>query len=101
MLESFLARVKESTPGVTVRTGPMDRWAYARDASPEGYLERRAGIAARGPDAVLWPSSDEEISTIINLAAEHRVSITPFGAGSGVVHGLERARQHCVGPEAV
>ena len=36
------------------------------------------------PDLVVYPISTEEVSTVLALADEHRVPVTPFGAGSSL-----------------
>ncbi|HUS96914.1 MAG TPA: FAD-linked oxidase C-terminal domain-containing protein [Hyphomicrobiaceae bacterium] len=36
------------------------------------------------PDAVVWPDSTEEVVEIVRIAAEHRVPIIPFGAGTSL-----------------
>jgi D-lactate dehydrogenase len=39
------------------------------------------------PDAVLFPASHEEVAALARTAFEHRVALTPRGAGSGNVGG--------------
>ncbi len=36
------------------------------------------------PDAVVWPRSTEEAAAIVAVAAEHRIAIVPFGAGTSL-----------------
>lgn len=36
------------------------------------------------PDAVIWPNSTEDVVEIVRVAAEHRVPIIPFGAGTSL-----------------
>ena len=36
------------------------------------------------PDAVIWPTSTEEVQNIVHVAAAHRVPIIPFGAGTSL-----------------
>jgi D-lactate dehydrogenase (cytochrome) len=36
------------------------------------------------PDAVVWPTSTEEVREIVDLARTHRVPIVPFGAGTSL-----------------
>lgn len=36
------------------------------------------------PDAVIWASSTEEVQQIVQVAAEHRTPIIPFGAGTSL-----------------
>ncbi|TCS72655.1 D-lactate dehydrogenase [Sulfuritortus calidifontis] len=52
---------------------------YAQDETPGRCL----------PEAVLFPHSHEEVAAIVRLALEHRLAITPRGAGSGNVGGAQ------------
>ena len=36
------------------------------------------------PDAVVWPTSTEDVCEIVDLARTHRVPIVPFGAGTSL-----------------
>jgi D-lactate dehydrogenase (cytochrome) len=38
----------------------------------------------RKPDVVVWPLHTEEISQILKLANEKRISVTPWGAGTSL-----------------
>ncbi|MBI5493585.1 MAG: FAD-binding oxidoreductase [Deltaproteobacteria bacterium] len=87
-VEAFVAALRATVPGTDVRVGGLDRAAYARDASPETFLERRHGVLPVPPGAVCWPASAEDVAALVRLAAVHRVGLVPFGAGSGVVQGL-------------
>lgn len=50
---------------------------YAQDETPQ-YVE---------PDAVLFPASHDEVAALVRVAFEHRIALTPRGAGSGNVGG--------------
>ncbi len=39
------------------------------------------------PDAVLFPASHDQVVALVRIAAEHRIALTPRGAGSGNVGG--------------
>ena len=41
-------------------------------------------IENQPPDAVVWPETAEEVSEIVRIAADHRVPIIPFGAGTSL-----------------
>lgn len=41
-------------------------------------------IPAAPPDAVVWPLSEAEVVDVVRIAAEHRVPIVPFGAGTSL-----------------
>ena len=50
---------------------------YAQDETPR-HVE---------PDAVLFPSSHDDVAALARIAFEHRIALTPRGAGSGNVGG--------------
>jgi D-lactate dehydrogenase len=53
------------------------RTLYAQDETP-----RRIE-----PDAVLFPRSHDDVAALVRIAYEHRIALTPRGAGSGNVGG--------------
>ncbi len=65
----------------------LDRLSYARDMWPLALLWVRQGRTPPPPDAVVWPSTDEEVSNVIALARRRRFAVIPYGAGSGVCGG--------------
>lgn len=90
--EELIAELSRSFPG-RVSTTPPDRLAYARDLWPRGLIEVTGGQpAAHPPDAVVWPTSTEEVATIVRAAAAAGTPIVPFGAGSGVCGGARPIR---------
>lgn len=65
----------------------LDRLSYARDMWPLALLWVRQGRSPPPPDAVVWPSTDEEVANVITLARRKKFAVIPFGAGSGVCGG--------------
>lgn len=49
---------------------------------------RAGNVAAHRPEAIVWPTSTEDVSTIVRWAFETETPIVPFGAGSGVCAGV-------------
>lgn len=93
-MPSPLSRTAELIPELEalcpgrVSTTPPDRAAYARDLWPRGLIGVAAGDPAPyPPDAVVWPTTTDEVAAIVKAAARHRTPIVPFGAGSGVCGG--------------
>ena len=41
-------------------------------------------IPSQLPDAVVFPESAEEIKTVVQVCAEHKVPVIPFGTGSSL-----------------
>lgn len=61
--------------GSRVETGEAVRRAHANTLT---------WIAAEPPDAVVWPLTTDEVVTIVDIAARHRVPVIPFGAGTSL-----------------
>ena len=56
----------------------------------KSFCEKYAGdkwFAAHRPDAVALPRSTASVSTLLRFANEHRIPVTPRGAGYGYVGG--------------
>ncbi len=62
-----------------VKTDPEDLYSYASD-SIRYY-------AKNNPDAVILPSTAEDVSTVIKYASKNSIPVTPRGAGSGLAGG--------------
>lgn len=76
-----------------VSVSPPDRVAYARDLWVRGLIGVRAGdVAPLPPDVVVWPETTVEVQKIVKWAAERRVPVVPYGAGSGVCGGTLAVR---------
>src|SRR6185436_12420764 len=76
---SLLEAVRTALPDVRLLTDATDREAYRNDET--AYLQ--AGL----PLAVALPETTADVSTLVRLAAEHRVPVVPRGAGSGLSGG--------------
>src|SRR5437870_1348494 len=74
---------------VAVSTDDADRTAYARDLWPRHLVDLRAGRAAgTQPNAIVWPTTTDDVSKIVAWCAREGVPIVPYGAGSGVCGGI-------------
>ncbi|MFO0651818.1 MAG: FAD-binding oxidoreductase [Polyangiales bacterium] len=76
-----------------VSTDGADRSAYAHDLWPRQLIATRGDLPRpSGPRAVVWPRTDEQLSTLLRFAATSGVSLIPYGAGSGVVGAIQPGR---------
>ena len=75
----FLDAIRAALPELSLLTDEVDRESYRHDETP--YL--RPGL----PLAVALPTTTAEVSTLVRLAAEHRVPVVPRGAGTGLSGG--------------
>lgn len=68
-----------------VSTEEADLVAYSKDAM---LITNRWAIEKKIPGlahVVTWPGTEAEVSKIVKLAADHKIPVTPYGEGSGVV----------------
>ena len=77
MNAEFLAEALRAVLPASARvsTGESDRDLHAED---------RTVHAACRPDVVVYATSTDEVACVLRLADEHRVPVTPFGAGSSL-----------------
>jgi glycolate oxidase len=55
-------------------------------------FERDASIEGAVPDAVVLPANTAEVSSVIRVAAKHRIPVVPRGAGTGLSGGAVTIR---------
>jgi glycolate oxidase len=77
MLDSLRQALIHIVGQANVTDSLIDLVSYSYDASDHGHR----------PDAAVWPSTAEQISRILALANEHRLPVTPRGAGTGLAGG--------------
>jgi len=75
--ERALAAFRSALGADRVFDDTATRSLYAQDETPR-HIE---------PDAVLFPASHEDVVALAHIAYEHRIALTPRGAGSGNVGG--------------
>ena len=77
------------TPALS-ETARVLRDALAPDQVRDGDSERDLhGVdlsfhTPRRPDLVVYPTSTAEVSRVLSIACEHRIPVTPFGAGTSL-----------------
>jgi len=76
-------------PEGAVSTAVDDLQAHAHDWWTLALLRQRRGDRFAVPDAVVRPSSTEEVAAVLRWAQETRTPVVPFGGGSGVSGGAE------------
>ncbi|MFP8952618.1 FAD-binding oxidoreductase [Natrialbaceae archaeon A-arb3/5] len=55
----------------------------SREAHATDWGTERRGEGSR-PDAVVWPESTADVSTVLAAATDHGVPVTPYAAGTGL-----------------
>jgi alkyldihydroxyacetonephosphate synthase len=80
-----------------LHTDAEARVRHTRGKSTPDLLKLRAADGSDAPDAVVTPARHEEIVRLLELCAERRIAVVPFGGGTSVVGGLEPRRDGFTG----
>lgn len=94
---AVLTRLADLLGAENVRTDDDTRRLRTRGKSTPDLLRARAGDLTDAPDAVVRPASHEEVAAVLDLAAEHRLAVVPFGGGTSVTGGLVARRDGLAG----
>ncbi|MFO7168960.1 MAG: FAD-binding oxidoreductase [Chloroflexota bacterium] len=70
-----LGRLAEIVGADGLSASEADRSLHARD---QGFY------AAHPPEVVVWPTSAEQVSAVMQLASRERIPVTPWGAGTSI-----------------
>lgn len=76
----------------TVSVEDADRVGRAGGMSYLDLLRHRGHGSLAVPDAVVLPSSPEEVVEVLSVCVEYDVAVVPFGGGTSVVGGVEALR---------
>ncbi len=87
-----LASLREILGGGHVRDDHGDRVLHAAGKGYPDLVRLRAGRPLGAPDAVLYPSTREQLRTLLSLCARESLAVVPFGGGTSVVGGVEPLR---------
>jgi alkyldihydroxyacetonephosphate synthase len=75
-----------------VRDDHLERVHHAAGKGYPDLVRLRAGAPAGAPDAVLYPSSHEQLRALLSTCARLSLAVVPFGGGTSVVGGVEPLR---------
>ncbi|EDL64933.1 FAD-binding oxidoreductase [Bacillus sp. SG-1] len=75
MVQNVVNKLYELLGKDKVSTSEGDMYRHSRDESSHPPVE---------PDVIVFPENKEEIISILEIARNHDLSVTPFGAGSGL-----------------
>jgi alkyldihydroxyacetonephosphate synthase len=78
--------------GNAIRDDRRARVLHAAGKSYPDLVRQRAGTCDDAPDAVLLPSSPEQVRAALSVCAEAGVAVVPFGGGTSVVGGVQPLR---------
>lgn len=71
------------------KTDPRTRILHAYGKSYRDLIRLRRGDIANPPDAVVFPSTEEQVARVISFCAAQNLALIPFGGGTSVVGGIE------------
>lgn len=75
--------------GAAVRGDDEERLRHAYGRSLRDLIRLRACLFERVPDLILYPSSHDQVATLVELAVEHDVCLIPFGGGTNITGCVE------------
>jgi alkyldihydroxyacetonephosphate synthase len=84
--------LREMLGAENVRDDHDDRVLHAAGKGYPDLVRMRAGAPAGAPDAVLYPSSREQLRLLLAACARESLAVVPFGGGTSVVGGVEPLR---------
>ena len=84
------ARFAEIVGAEGVRDDQLTRVTHAAGRSYPDLIRLRAGLVT-GPDAVVYPSTHDEVRALLATCSDAGVAVVPFGGGTSVVGGVEPA----------
>jgi len=93
-----LQRLEDCVGAGFVRNDPLARILHAGGKSYLELVRMRAGAPSGAPDAVVYPSSHEQVLSVLAVCGAERIAVVPFGGGTSIVGGLTPSvgAQHAV-----
>ncbi len=87
-----LAALREVAGSEHVRDDHGERVAHAAGKGYPDLVRLRAGTPEGAPDAVLHPSTREQLRGLLSACGRLSLAVVPFGGGTSVVGGVEPLR---------
>ncbi len=73
-----------------------DRLAYRHGTWTMEYKAIATDHVGPGPQAVVWPTTVDDVVRVVQWAAQRRIPLIPYGGGSGIVGGTIASPQSVV-----
>lgn len=70
-------------------TDVVDRLSHARGKAFRDVVRNLCGDTTHVPDAVVRPADEQQVTDVLDWAADAGVAVIPYGGGSSVVGGVE------------
>jgi alkyldihydroxyacetonephosphate synthase len=87
--DALLRDLRDAMRSDAVATDHESRVLHAYGKSYRDLLRALRGEMDRAPDAVIFPSSHEEVEQVMAIAHRHGVKLVPFGGGTNIVGAVE------------
>ena len=81
----FLDVMKSTLREDQIRTDKKERLIHAYGKSFRDLWRIRHGIVEAAPDCVIYPESEDEVSSLVRAVTEYDVILIPFGGGGDIV----------------
>ena len=92
LTDAALSRLRAVVGAEHVRDDHGERVAHAAGKGYPDLVRVRAGEPEGAPDAIVLPSSTQEVGAVLQLCARESLAVVPFGGGTSVVGGVEPLR---------
>jgi alkyldihydroxyacetonephosphate synthase len=86
--EKFLEDVLETLDGAALSFDPEIRLRHGHGHTQEEMYAIKYGSVERIPDAVVYPSREEDVEALAEAALRHDVCLVPYGGGTNVTDAL-------------
>ena len=86
--QAMVERLRDVVGSDGVRVDHADRVVHAAGKGYPDLVRLRAGAPEGAPDAVLYPSSREQLRALLDLCARESCAVVAFGGGTSVVGGV-------------
>ncbi|MCE9625966.1 MAG: FAD-binding oxidoreductase, partial [Deltaproteobacteria bacterium] len=85
---NFMAEVVKILQADQISQDPKLRLRHGHGHTQEEMFAIKYGKMARIPDLVVYPSEEEQVSSLVEAAIRHDVCLIPFGGGTSVTEAL-------------
>ena len=89
--DDLRGRLTDAVGGANVTYDDLDRVVHTYGKSLRDLLRLRAGDLPRVPDVVVYPGTETQVQTLVDLAVEADLVLIPFGGGSNIAGSLHPA----------
>jgi alkyldihydroxyacetonephosphate synthase len=89
--DDLRGRLTDAVGGANVAYDDLDRVVHTYGKSLRDLLRLRAGDLPRVPDVVVYPGTEAQVQTLVDLAVQSDLVLIPFGGGSNIAGSLHPA----------